>query len=54
MGAADAPSERLPIFTPTTERRRLTRALSQVGHATAEGVWTNFSNSAPQARHPYS
>ena len=55
MGAADDDSPaRVPTFTPTTDRRRLTRSLSHDGHATAEGIWTNFSNSAPHARQPYS
>jgi hypothetical protein len=55
MGAADGPSlVRAPVFTPTSERRRETRSLWHDGQVTALGVWTNFSNSAPQARHPYS
>jgi len=52
MGLADEPD--VPTFTPTTDRRRLTRSLWHDGHATAVGTCTNFSNSAPQARHPYS
>jgi hypothetical protein len=54
MGGADGPAARRVVFTPTTDRRRLTRALSHVGQTTADGTWTNFSNSAPQAKHPYS
>ncbi len=54
MGAAEGPAARLVDFTPTTDRCRLTRELSQVGQTTADGTWTNFSNSAPQAKHPYS
>jgi hypothetical protein len=54
MGATDEPLARAPVFTPTSDRRRLTRSLSHDGHATAEGTWTNFSNSAPHAKHPYS
>jgi len=54
MGAADSPAVRPPVFTPTSERRRLTRSLSQRGHETARGVCTNFSNSDPQAKHAYS
>jgi hypothetical protein len=54
MGAAGALDARAPTFTPTTDRRRLTRSLWQDGQATAVGAWTSFSNSAPQARHPYS
>jgi hypothetical protein len=45
---------RPPLFTPTTDSRRLTRSLSHETQTTAEGRWTNFSNSAPQARHAYS
>ena len=54
MGAADEPLARVPVFTPTSDRRRLTRSLSHDGQTTADGTWTNFSNSAPQAKHPYS
>lgn len=54
MGAAGPLEARVPTFTPTTDRRRLTRSLWQAGQATALGAWTSFSNSAPQARHPYS
>ena len=45
---------RPPTFTPTTDRRRLTRSLWHERHTTADGVWTNCSNSAPQARQAYS
>jgi hypothetical protein len=54
MGAADGPLARPPTFTPTTDRRRLTRSLSHVGHATAVATCMNFSKCAPQAKHPYS
>lgn len=54
MGAGEGPAARLVDFTPTTDRRRLTRELSQVGQTTGDGTWTNFSNSAPQAKQPYS
>jgi hypothetical protein len=54
MGALGAPPARAPVFTPTSDSRRLTRSLSHDGQATALGTWRNFSNSAPQARHAYS
>jgi len=54
MGADDGSLMRPLIFTPTTESRRLTRSLSHETHATADGRCTNFSNSAPQAKHAYS
>jgi hypothetical protein len=54
MGAEGVSLMRPPVFTPTTESRRLTRSLSHETHTTADGRCTNFSNSAPQAKHAYS
>jgi hypothetical protein len=54
MGAAEGSLARPPTFTPTTDRRRLTRSLSHDGQATAVATCMNFSNCAPQAKHPYS
>jgi hypothetical protein len=54
MGADGVSLVRPPVFTPTSESRRLTRSLSHATHITGPGRCTSFSNSAPQARHAYS